>query len=37
VGDLEETNPTSEAAQRVIAEYALTEINRIITDLSEPA
>ena len=36
IGDLEETNPTAETAQRAIATYALTEINRIINDLSEP-
>jgi UDP-N-acetylmuramyl pentapeptide synthase len=36
LGDLEETNPTAEAAQRQVAAYALTEINRIIIDLSDP-
>jgi phosphatidylserine/phosphatidylglycerophosphate/cardiolipin synthase-like enzyme len=37
IGDLEETNPDAETAQQRIAGYALTEINRIITDLAEPA
>lgn len=37
IGDLEETRPPSEDAQRTIAAYALTEINRIITSLAEPA
>jgi len=37
VGDLDETKPASEAAERVIAKYTLTEINRIIADLAEPA
>lgn len=36
LGDLEETNPTAEAAQRQLAAYALTEINRIIIDLAQP-
>jgi phosphatidylserine/phosphatidylglycerophosphate/cardiolipin synthase-like enzyme len=36
LGDLEETDPEAEAAQRELAAYALTEIERIITDLSEP-
>jgi hypothetical protein len=36
LGDLEETEPDAEAAQRQLAAYALGEINRIITDLSEP-
>ena len=37
LGDLEETTATAEAAQRAIAGYALTEIDRIINDLAEPA
>jgi phosphatidylserine/phosphatidylglycerophosphate/cardiolipin synthase-like enzyme len=37
LGDLEETDPAAETAQRQLAAYALAEINRIITDLSEPA
>jgi phosphatidylserine/phosphatidylglycerophosphate/cardiolipin synthase-like enzyme len=36
IGDLEETNPDAEAAQRAVAGYALAEIDRIISDLSEP-
>jgi phosphatidylserine/phosphatidylglycerophosphate/cardiolipin synthase-like enzyme len=36
VGDLEETNEAAEAAQRQVASYALAEIRRIATDLSEP-
>jgi hypothetical protein len=36
LGDLEETDPDAEAAQRELAAYALAEIQRIITDLSEP-
>jgi phosphatidylserine/phosphatidylglycerophosphate/cardiolipin synthase-like enzyme len=36
LGDLEETDPVAEAAQRQLAAYALTEIERIISDLSEP-
>jgi phosphatidylserine/phosphatidylglycerophosphate/cardiolipin synthase-like enzyme len=36
LGDLEETDPDAEATQRQLAQYALTEINRIITDLAEP-
>lgn len=36
IGDLEETDPDAETAQRQIAAYALTEIDRIITDLSVP-
>jgi phosphatidylserine/phosphatidylglycerophosphate/cardiolipin synthase-like enzyme len=36
LGDLEETNPDAEAAQRRLAAYALAEIDRIITDLAEP-
>jgi phosphatidylserine/phosphatidylglycerophosphate/cardiolipin synthase-like enzyme len=36
IGDLEETDPEAEAAQRLIAGYALREIDRIITDLAEP-
>lgn len=36
LGDLEETDPAAEAAQRTLAGYALTEIERIVRDLSEP-
>jgi phosphatidylserine/phosphatidylglycerophosphate/cardiolipin synthase-like enzyme len=36
LGDLEETDPAAEAAQRELAAYALTEIDRIVRDLSEP-
>lgn len=36
IGDLEEENPAAEAAQQRIAGYALAEIDRIMTDLSEP-
>jgi len=36
LGDLEEKDPVAEAAQRQVAAYALTEIERIITDLAEP-
>jgi phosphatidylserine/phosphatidylglycerophosphate/cardiolipin synthase-like enzyme len=36
LGDLEETDPDAEAAQRQLASYALAEIERIITDLAEP-
>jgi phosphatidylserine/phosphatidylglycerophosphate/cardiolipin synthase-like enzyme len=36
LGDLEETDPDAEAAQRQLAAYALAEIERIITDLAEP-
>jgi phosphatidylserine/phosphatidylglycerophosphate/cardiolipin synthase-like enzyme len=36
IGDLEETAPAAEAAQKQIATYALNEINRIINDLAEP-
>ncbi|MGX6600716.1 phospholipase D-like domain-containing protein [Micromonosporaceae bacterium Da 78-11] len=36
LGDLEETDPEAEAAQRRLAAYALAEIDRIITDLAEP-
>jgi phosphatidylserine/phosphatidylglycerophosphate/cardiolipin synthase-like enzyme len=36
IGDLEETDPAAEAAQRTVAAYALAEINRIIADLSSP-
>ncbi|MBA2560643.1 MAG: phospholipase, partial [Propionibacteriales bacterium] len=35
IGDLEETTTGAESAQRAVAGYALTEIDRIITDLSE--
>ncbi len=37
LGDLEETSVTAGAAQRAIAGYTLTEIDRIINDLAEPA
>jgi phosphatidylserine/phosphatidylglycerophosphate/cardiolipin synthase-like enzyme len=37
IGDLEEARPDAQTAQQQIAQYALGEINRIITDLSEPA
>jgi phosphatidylserine/phosphatidylglycerophosphate/cardiolipin synthase-like enzyme len=36
LGDLEETDAAAEAAQRKVAAYALAEIERIRTDLSEP-
>jgi phosphatidylserine/phosphatidylglycerophosphate/cardiolipin synthase-like enzyme len=36
LGDLEETNPAAETAQRRLATYALAELERIITDLCEP-
>jgi phosphatidylserine/phosphatidylglycerophosphate/cardiolipin synthase-like enzyme len=36
LGDLEETDPGAEAAQRDIAGHALAEIDRIINDLAEP-
>jgi phosphatidylserine/phosphatidylglycerophosphate/cardiolipin synthase-like enzyme len=36
LGDLEERDPTAQAAQKRLAGYALTEIDRIITDLAEP-
>ena len=36
LGDLEEMDPVAEAAQRQLASYAVTEIERIISDLSEP-
>jgi phosphatidylserine/phosphatidylglycerophosphate/cardiolipin synthase-like enzyme len=36
LGDLEETDPEAEAAQRAIAAYALAEIDRIVADLAEP-
>jgi phosphatidylserine/phosphatidylglycerophosphate/cardiolipin synthase-like enzyme len=36
LGDLEETDPVAEEAQRELAAFALTEINRIIKRLSEP-
>ena len=36
LGDLEEKDPAAEAAQRQLAAIALAEIDRIITDLSEP-
>jgi phosphatidylserine/phosphatidylglycerophosphate/cardiolipin synthase-like enzyme len=36
IGDLEETDTAAEDRQREIAGYALAEIDRIITELSEP-
>lgn len=36
LGDLEETDPEAEATQRMFASYAQAEIDRIITDLSQP-
>lgn len=36
LGDLEETNAQAETAQRQLADYALHEIERIITDLAKP-
>jgi phosphatidylserine/phosphatidylglycerophosphate/cardiolipin synthase-like enzyme len=36
LGDLEETDASAETAQQQLAGYALTEIERIITDLAEP-
>ena len=36
IGDLEEESDAAEAAQRQVAGYALAEIDRIMTDLSEP-
>ncbi|HEX6685783.1 MAG TPA: tetratricopeptide repeat protein [Candidatus Limnocylindrales bacterium] len=36
LGDLEETDPTAEAAQQQLAAHALAEIDHIITDLAEP-
>ena len=36
IGDLEEESDAAEAAQQRIAGYALAEIDRIMTDLSEP-
>ncbi|MEU4155331.1 phospholipase D-like domain-containing protein [Actinoplanes sp. NPDC026670] len=36
LGDLEETDPAAETAQRRLAAYALAEIDRIVTDLSRP-
>jgi phosphatidylserine/phosphatidylglycerophosphate/cardiolipin synthase-like enzyme len=36
IGDLEENSAAAEAAQRSIASYAATEIDRIIRDLAEP-
>jgi phosphatidylserine/phosphatidylglycerophosphate/cardiolipin synthase-like enzyme len=35
IGDLEESQPAAEAAQRQVAAFALAEINRIITTLSQ--
>lgn len=36
LGDLEETDPTAEAAQRQVAAFALAEINRVIGTLADP-
>jgi phosphatidylserine/phosphatidylglycerophosphate/cardiolipin synthase-like enzyme len=36
LGDLEEQSASAEAAQRTIAGHALTEIDRIVTDLAQP-
>jgi len=36
LGDLEETSPQAEAAQRQLAAFALAEIDRMITNLAEP-
>jgi hypothetical protein len=36
IGDLEETDPAAEADQRQLANFARTEIDRIITDLAQP-
>jgi phosphatidylserine/phosphatidylglycerophosphate/cardiolipin synthase-like enzyme len=36
LGDLEETEPAAEAAQRRLATAALTEIDRVITELGRP-
>jgi phosphatidylserine/phosphatidylglycerophosphate/cardiolipin synthase-like enzyme len=36
LGDLEETDPEAEAAQRRLAAFALAEIDRIIADLAAP-
>ena len=36
IGDLEETDAAAEDAQRRLAAFALTEIERIIADLSSP-
>ncbi|GAA4967778.1 phospholipase D-like domain-containing protein [Actinoplanes utahensis] len=36
LGDLEETDPAAETAQRKLAAYALTEIDRIVAELSHP-
>jgi phosphatidylserine/phosphatidylglycerophosphate/cardiolipin synthase-like enzyme len=36
LGDLEETDDVAKAAQRRLATAALTEIDRIITDLGRP-
>ena len=37
LGDLEETREDAETGQRAIAAYALKEIERVITELAEPA
>ena len=36
LGDLEETDPAAETAQRRLAAFALAEIDRIITTLARP-
>ena len=36
LGDLEETDPVAETAQRKLAGFALAEIDRIVTDLAHP-
>lgn len=36
IGDLEEDDPVAEANQRLLAGYALAEIDRIIADLCDP-
>jgi hypothetical protein len=36
LGDLEETDPAAEQAQRELAAYVLAEIDRIVADLSRP-
>ncbi|MEV0897128.1 phospholipase D-like domain-containing protein [Actinoplanes sp. NPDC049802] len=36
LGDLDETDPAAEQAQRRLADYALTEIDRIVTELARP-
>jgi len=36
LGDLEETDPAAEAAQRLLAGAALTEIEPVIVELAQP-